>query len=193
MGLWLILKKSNEINGNMRINFFECRKKVYQKFFSQSTLTVHKIYLISQLSRKNFMLFFMVVTLAPKTKELIVVEAKTELAWKAKHSERESDEDGKINWKMVASSLPCANSGNLGFEFSFFLSPTLSSEMFAQFRVSENKFPNFTSKTRPTKKVRMRMRICMFSPGLVGGGWGGGEGGAKWPDYPGWTECTTHW
>ena len=34
--------------------------------------------------------------------------------------------------------------------------------MFAQFRVSENKFPNFTLKTRPTKRVRMKMRIGLF-------------------------------
>ena len=60
---------------------------------------------------------------------------------------------GKIIGKSLhRPSLSSVNSGILGFEFSFFPAPTLSSEMFAQFRVSENKFPNFTPKTRPTKK-----------------------------------------
>ena len=60
---------------------------------------------------------------------------------------------GKIIGKSLHHpSLSSVNSGILGFEFSFFPAPTLSSEMFAQFRVSENKFPNFTPKTRPTKK-----------------------------------------
>ena len=122
---------------------------------------------------KMFVQFFSVVTLAPKTKGLIVSEAKTAIAWKGEHTLWRRKSIGKRFHPFLFLSLSSVNSGILGLEFSFFPAPLYHPKCLHNSGSRKTNSPISLGKLdKPPKR-----RMCMFSPGLVcwledGEGWG---------------------